>query len=418
MLCECRDGEQCVDALPAQLVIDRATRLQALFEKSEAGRRGRLYEVISQEMLSQIRYTEHGQKKLAVCVCGLTVCVAVFCQLSFLGRKKFFELKRLVLENKTFVHEANTEDQAKKSVKSSKQRDFVRAMEQLVEDFGESIPNLAVRNPRKDLRVKRKKAEHDDDDVIDAAVSEASSDEDEDTELNEHIDQLRNAGDLRVPVYIPGGLYANKQAVYEEFIRFGLLSPNFTANYFRRLWSLFYWHVYIKRFMPFAKCDDCVNFTLERLAHCKDAEKVELIRAHQKAHRDQVQVARNRIAARELVSRRFPALFGHLYDDAMDNTKTNTPHCRTLTFSKNIEQNGLPLKTKMMGVFSTGRSCMRQCNSATQTYFFPRCRVRRLLDFATLSSRSFAALALPTLVLRYVGKRTRDVAGGPVCSRR
>ena len=142
--------------------------------------------------------------------------------------------------------------------------------------------------------------------------------------------------------------------MFDEFRELGLVSKGATDNYLRRLWRHLYWHVFIKLYMPFARCDSCLHFRAQYLKVPRtDKEGRAAVRREQKVHQDLIQLGRKRLAVREYLARRFARLFGHIYDDAMDNTKVNTPHTRCYTTSKSVSEKGEPLKTKMVGVWAT-----------------------------------------------------------------
>lgn len=103
------------------------------------------------------------------------------------------------------------------------QKTFKRAMDPVIDVTGEVMPHSFVTSPH------------------------SSSDKKKDREK-------------RPEVLIPNSLFANKrdmfEALQEQF-------PRMEYKYFIDLWHRFYWHVSIKKWIPFAKCDDCVNLRLQ-----------------------------------------------------------------------------------------------------------------------------------------------------------
>lgn len=66
-------------------------------------------------------------------------------------------------------------------------------------------------------------------------------------------------------------------------------------------------------------------------------------------HRTRVSIARLRYMQRAALSKAFPHLFLHMCIDGMDNKKTNLPHCHAALFSKDVDNVGMELQTKLLG---------------------------------------------------------------------
>ena len=332
-------AKKCFTLLNRHVVLARARRLSSLDPKER-------YTLLSNEINNSIEFDAAGQQTVQHRVHDVPVCATALCSLSSVGSKLLSEIRTEAYLNKNFQKAEKVE--VAPQARTQLQLNFVRAMEELIHDYGESIPHLSVRNPRKDTRRKRRKAEDaparggSDVETFQNPTEESSGGDLDDEDL-EHLEELRNTGDLRVPVFIPGGLFACKKAVLQEFVETGVVQSDMKINYFRQLWDRLYWHVVIKKCMPFAKCDECVDFRLQLLAAGKDEAKKEevsttaaalnscrslindllscQVRKLQKVHRDQACLGRSRLAVRESLARRLPKLFGNVYDDAMDNTK-------------------------------------------------------------------------------------------------
>ena len=107
----------------------------------------------------------------------------------------------------------------------------------------------------------------------------------------------------------------------------------------------------VKKWQPFAKCDECIGFRTKLLTTLNDAELEETKEAQFK-HREQVSLGRQRFALREQMSVNYKNDFLHVSIDGMDNKKTNVPQQRSLTCSKSSAGVGEPLKTRLMGEWS------------------------------------------------------------------
>lgn len=95
------------------------------------------------------------------------------------------------------------------------QPQFVHEMATVVRDLGETMPHQSVTNPNSDQATRKR--------------------------------------DL---VLITNALYSNKKEMYLD-IRSKL--PPVTYGYFLTVWARYFWHVKLKKWNPFAKCDTCVN---------------------------------------------------------------------------------------------------------------------------------------------------------------
>ena len=88
-------------------------------------------------------------------------------------------------------------------------REFVAAMDETIDIFGERMPHTTIRHPGHDLRRKRRKNEDnqsDEPDEFSVAPHSESGSSDEDEEI-QRLKDLTDKGLIREPVYIPGSDY-------------------------------------------------------------------------------------------------------------------------------------------------------------------------------------------------------------------
>lgn len=55
---------------------------------------------------------------------------------------------------------------------------------------------------------------------------------------------------------IPNAIFSNKRDMYDA-LKHQL--PRMGYDYFTELWRRYFWHVQLKKWNPFAKCDECVH---------------------------------------------------------------------------------------------------------------------------------------------------------------
>lgn len=111
----------------------------------------------------------------------------------------------------------------------------------------------------------------------------------------------------------------------------------------------------VKKWQPFAKCDQCISMRAKLLTSLNEAV-LEETKVSQFKHRQQVGLGRKRFALREMMSVSYSSDFLHVSIDGMDNKKTNVPQQRSLTYNKSSASIGEPLKTRLMGAWNDGSS--------------------------------------------------------------
>ncbi len=155
---------------------------------------------------------------------------------------------------------------------------------------------------------------------------------------------------IRTSVFLPNGIFNSKSAVFSELKvqEEELNTVEVTRLY--DLWTEIFWHVHIKTWQPFAKCDECAKFKLGRLLSSKDGSvESEAQKAERRAHQLRISLARQRYMVRSTLSKGFQDLFVHVCIDGMDNKKTNLPHCHGALYSKDVDGVGFELQTKLLG---------------------------------------------------------------------
>jgi hypothetical protein len=68
-------------------------------------------------------------------------------------------------------------------------------------------------------------------------------------------------------VLIPNSIFRNKKDIHEKLA--DRLPEGIDYTYFTELWRRYFWHVKVKKWNPFAKCDECVylRFRYVNIAH-------------------------------------------------------------------------------------------------------------------------------------------------------
>ncbi len=160
---------------------------------------------------------------------------------------------------------------------------------------------------------------------------------------------------IRTTVFLPNGLFHSKTAVIEELKSFDTQLANASVKRLFALWDQYYWHVLIKSWQPFAKCDECAKYKVSELMSAAiDTPEAAAMTAERDVHRIRVSIGRLRYMQRALLAKVYPQYFLHMCIDGMDNKKTNLPHCHGALFSKDIENAGTELQTKLLGALVDG----------------------------------------------------------------
>jgi hypothetical protein len=70
------------------------------------------------------------------------------------------------------------------------------------------------------------------------------------------VQNPHNITETRGLVLIPNAIFRNKRDVFDKLR--SRLPDVFEYTYFTELWRRYHWHVKVKKWNPFAKCDTCV----------------------------------------------------------------------------------------------------------------------------------------------------------------
>jgi len=73
---------------------------------------------------------------------------------------------------------------------------------------------------------------------------------------HESISNPHDPKDKRTLVLIPNSIFRNKKDIYEKLS--DRLPCGIEYTYFTELWRRYFWNVKVKKWNPFAKCDQCV----------------------------------------------------------------------------------------------------------------------------------------------------------------
>ena len=193
-------------------------------------------------------------------------------------------------------------------------KSFTSYLSELIEDFGESMPDTWATHPSD-----RRKPDSD------------------------------TTKRTRPLIFLHSGIFASKSAVFADFKLRGIISRDVNQSTLRTWWKEEFWHVKVKKWQPFAKCDHCQKYRTQLYVMRGEVEKFE-VRTLRNKHREQVSLGRKRFAYREALSVAHPELFLAISIDAMDNKKTNIPRTRALTDTKTTSNAGDELKTRLMGM--------------------------------------------------------------------
>jgi hypothetical protein len=250
-----------------------------------------------------------GVRHVVACkIDGHHVCIRRYQHNSYLGTRAWKHLKMLVESGKPFVPTNDTGGRGGRN-SSTQRNSFNEDMEALTQQFGESMPNQVVYYPP-DRHKKRPKL-------------------------------------ARPLVFLHCGIFADMEEVFNDMRRRGVVGVRTPSRTMRKWWKESWWHVKIKSWQPFAKCDACVKFRARILVAATGTLRDE-IRLQQSLHRSRISIGRIRYDLREQLSKTYPGLFLHASIDAMDNKKTNIPQTRHLSHTKK-NAGGELLKTRIMG---------------------------------------------------------------------
>jgi hypothetical protein len=220
-------------------------------------------------------------------IVGIPVCRKLFCKLSHLGQAKFAEIKQACeTYGSSVVTEGFSERKERNSGKFSpmteKQKQICDLIREVYDGFGESMPHISIKG-------------YDENGIL--------------------VDK---------PVqYIGAALFRSRADVFKTLQKNGNLEDT-SISHFYECWDRYLPEYGIKKFMPFAKCDQCSRYDdLVRLSD-DNARKIPA-KAKQKAHRQAVKLYRLRLKLREDVTIHMKGFALHLLMDGMDSHKTNIP---------------------------------------------------------------------------------------------
>lgn len=166
--------------------------------------------------------------------------------------------------------------------------------------------------------------------------------------------ELRNeSSDVTNRIYLPSGLFRDKAEVFSHMIKDNVIPENTSYTWLYKVWDRHFPHVAIKRWMPFCKCQECVDL-LERLRLCKTEEDKKKVSEEKATHRLCNSLTRQRMHCRYNIPEHFSEEVCVISIDGMDNAKTDLPHQAVV--SKDVDGAGLPLSSKLVGarVFAHG----------------------------------------------------------------
>jgi hypothetical protein len=158
-------------------------------------------------------------------------------------------------------------------------------------------------------------------------------------------------------VVLPSALYPKKCDVRSDLIRMGMLRPSFSEAYFKLLWRRYYRNVVLKKWNSFAKCDQCVQFR-QRILTTQRGElgKLQNLKADQQKHREYISGARKRLKERVDLALDDPDQYLFICFDGMDSKKSWMPRFRSdAMFAKDLDAAGQYLKSKLTGFLMPGR---------------------------------------------------------------
>ena len=189
-------------------------------------------------------------------------------------------------------------------------------------------------------------------------------------------------------IFLHSGIFTTKKSVFNDFRERRIITSNISDSTLRSWWINDFWHVKVKMWQPFAKCDTCVSVRAGILATNSDLVKDDL-RLTRAKHRSQVSLGRKRFALREAFSVRHPDQFLHVSIDAMDNKKTNVPQQRSLTYTKSSSNIGETMKTRLMGE-----------NTSNLLAFLTNVIIKNVLSHRSVFSRKGVCRVLVSPIIR------------------
>ena len=157
-------------------------------------------------------------------------------------------------------------------------------------------------------------------------------------------------------IYLPCGMVANQIELVREFVKANKLPPmddDKLVYVAHKLWKKFFWWVYIKKWIPFAMCDQCMTLFATLMA-AKTAEERNEIKLGRQEHRDRCTTFRKNHELRMMLGLQHPDEFLSMIVDGMDNQKTQLPRVEGKLYSKTLNNVGEFLATKLLGILTHG----------------------------------------------------------------
>jgi hypothetical protein len=157
-------------------------------------------------------------------------------------------------------------------------------------------------------------------------------------------------------VYLPCGLVKSKIDLVREFVNRQALPPlkdsqmHYVAT---KMWAKYFWWVHVKKWIPFAMCDECTQLFAKLLAAKEPAER-EAIKCERLDHRHRCACFRKHHEVRICMGLHMKDEFLSLVIDGMDNQKTQLPRLDGKLHSKTLNNVGEFLGTKLLGVLAHG----------------------------------------------------------------
>jgi hypothetical protein len=182
-----------------------------------------------------------------------------------------------------------------------------------------------------------------------------------------HLKKIGPNGKERTLMLLPHGMYNTKVQCVEEMIKQGYLPAGTVPGTAKNVWNDHFWHVRLREWQPFTKCEVCARFKAGSLmvvnemqragasvSDLRDSRDLIDLKTQRLAHYSDVQLARLRVLLRSKLAEAFPELFMCICIDGMDNQKTNLPHCNGILKNKGIDNEGEALQTKLIGALVDG----------------------------------------------------------------
>ena len=293
--------EACHNSISSRVLLERRLRFNMLSSRDK--------QLLCYTELSALASPPDpsGLRTLECKIQGRKVCFERYRLCSKLGTRSWGHVSSLVRNGETFSV-LQTSQRRRSSVATHKDS-FNADMQALCNQFGECMPNQVAYYPP-DRHRKRQKLS-------------------------------------RPLVFLHCGIFADMEDVFRDMKHRRIVPSDTPSRTMRRWWKENWWHVKIKSWQPFAKCDDCVKFRARILVAATEPLK-DAIRIQQGLHRSRISIGRLRYDLREKLSKTYPDLFLHASIDGMDNKKTNIPQTRYLSHTKK-NAGGELLKSRVMG---------------------------------------------------------------------